>query len=180
MGDKIARLVGAATGEVIVADSTSVDLFKLIAATLVSKPDRKTLLAVQGEFPTDLYMAHGAVDLAGGGRRMRMVERDGIEAALDDDVALLVLTHGHYKTAELFDMKAISLNRSTDVESATITSPAAAPTSRAILSPTRVGAPIQSRVVQPWTREAPHSSCTAAATRAGVALGKAPRELPAR
>ena len=108
VGDKIARLVGAAAGEVIVADSTSVDLFKLIAAALIARPERKTLLAVQGEFPTDLYVAHGAIDLAGGGRRMRMVERDGIEAALDDDVALLVLTHGHYKTAELFDMKAIT------------------------------------------------------------------------
>ncbi len=108
VGDKIARLIGAANGEVIVADSTSVDLFKLIAAALVAMPERKTLLAVRGEFPTDLYVANGAVDLAGGGRRIELVERDGIASALDDDVALLVLTHGHYKTAELFDMKAIT------------------------------------------------------------------------
>ena len=99
VGDKIARLIGAAPGEVIVADSTSVDLFKLIAAALMARPERKTLLAVRGEFPTDLYVANGAVDMAGGGRRIALVERDGIGAALDEDVALLVLTHGHYKTA---------------------------------------------------------------------------------
>lgn len=59
VGDKIARLVGAAPGEVIVADSTSVDLFKLLAAALALNPDRTGLLTDRDNFPTDLYVAEG-------------------------------------------------------------------------------------------------------------------------
>ena len=108
VGDKIARLIGAGPGEVIVADSTSVDLFKLIAAALTAAPERKTVIGVRGEFPTDVYVAEGAIDLAGGGRRLKLVERGVVLEALDEDVALLVLTHGHYKSAELFDMAAVT------------------------------------------------------------------------
>jgi kynureninase len=106
VGGKIARLIGAAADEVIVADSTSVDLFKLIVAALEAAPGRGTLLGVKGEFPTDVYIAERAAALTG--RRLRLVERAGLEAALDEDVALLVLTHSHYRTAELFDMAAVN------------------------------------------------------------------------
>ena len=106
VGGKIAGLIGARPHEVIVADSTSVDLFKLIVAALEIAPGRGTLLGVRGEFPTDVYVAERAASLAG--RRLRLVERHEVEAALDADTALLVLTHGHYKTAELFDMAAIN------------------------------------------------------------------------
>src|SRR5919112_3787458 len=63
VGDKIARLVGAAPGEVMVADSTSVNLFKLLAAALALRPDRRVLLSERGNFPTDLYVAEGLVAL---------------------------------------------------------------------------------------------------------------------
>ena len=106
VGGKIARLVGAEPDEVIVADSTSVDLFKLIVAALEAAPGRGVLLGVKGEFPTDVYVAGRAAALAG--RRLKLVERTQLEAALDEDVALLVLTHAHYRTAELFDMAAIN------------------------------------------------------------------------
>ena len=106
VGGKIAGLIGARPHEVIVADSTSVDLFKLIVAALTATPGRGTLLGVRGEFPADLYVAEGAAALTG--RRLKLVERVGLEAALDQDVALLVLTHAHYKTAELFDMAAVT------------------------------------------------------------------------
>jgi kynureninase len=102
VGGKIARLVGAAPDEVIVADSTSVDLFKLIVAALEARPGRQVLLGVKGEFPTDVYVAGEAARLCG--RRLALVERDELEAGLNEDVALLVLTHGHYRTARLFDM----------------------------------------------------------------------------
>jgi kynureninase len=106
VGGKIARLVGARPDEVIVADSTSVDLFKLIVAALEAAPGQGTLLGVKGEFPTDVYIAERAAQLTG--RRLKLVERGELAAALDRDVALLVLTHGHYRTAELFDMAAVN------------------------------------------------------------------------
>ncbi len=108
VGDKIARLVGADPGEMVVADSTSVNLFKLIAAALKAAPGRGTLLGVVGDFPTDLYVAEGALGALGEGRRLKLVERDELDGALDADVALLVLTHSHYKSAELWDMAAVT------------------------------------------------------------------------
>ena len=107
-GGKIARLIGAAAGEVIVADSTSANLFKLITAALCAAPERATLLAVEGEFPTDLYVAQGALGLLGEGRRLQLVDRAGLADALDEDVALLLLTHVHYKSSQVWDMAAIT------------------------------------------------------------------------
>ena len=102
VGGKIAGLIGAMPHEVVVADSTSVDLFKLILAALRAAPGRKSVLMVEGEFPTDVYVATGAAELAGA--RIRRVERGALQGALDQDVALLLLTHAHYRTAELYDM----------------------------------------------------------------------------
>ncbi len=104
VGGKIARLIGAGPDEVIVADSTSVDLFKLIAAAMRAQPARRTLLGVEGEFPTDVYVARGALEIMGEGRRLKLAAREELAAAMDDDVALVLLTHAHYRTAELFDM----------------------------------------------------------------------------
>ncbi|NCP24061.1 MAG: kynureninase [Erythrobacter sp.] len=102
IGGKIAPLIGAAPHEVIVCDSVSVNLFKLIAAALQMRPDRKTVLSEPGNFPTDLYMIEG-LEKQGLATR-RLAERDRILEALDEDVALLLLTHTHYKTGEVFDM----------------------------------------------------------------------------
>ena len=108
VGGKIAGLIGAAPDEVIAADSTSVNLFKLIVAAMSAAPDRKTLLGVTGDFPTDAYVGQGAVDLLGGGRRLKLVDRSGLEAAIDRDVALVLLTHVNFRTAEVFDIEAVS------------------------------------------------------------------------
>ena len=108
VGGKIARLIGAEADETIVADSTSANLYKLITAAMAAAPERRTLLAVEGEFPTDLYVAEGAVRTLGGGRRLRVVERDGLTAALDGDVALLLLSHVHYRSASPWDMAAVT------------------------------------------------------------------------
>ncbi|MBA3878832.1 MAG: kynureninase [Sphingobium sp.] len=103
IGDKIARLIGAAPGEVAVADSTSVNLFKLLTAALRANPDRRVILSEAGNFPTDLHIAEGVV--AGiPGASLRVVPRDQLAEALDENVAALLLTHVHYKTAERFDM----------------------------------------------------------------------------
>ena len=106
VGGKIAPLIGAAPDEVIACDSTSVNLFKLIAAALQMRPGRKVVLSEPGNFPTDLYMIAGLE--AQGLASRRLAERDMLAAALDGDVALLMLTHVHYKTGAMHDMAALT------------------------------------------------------------------------
>ena len=106
VGGKIAPLLGAQPTEVIACDSTSVNLFKLIAAALALRPGRRVILSEPGNFPTDLYMIAGLA--AQGLAERRLADRAGLEQALDDDVALLLLTHVHYKTGEVHDMAALT------------------------------------------------------------------------
>lgn len=106
IGGKIAPLIGAGPHEVIACDSTSVNLFKLIAAALSMRPGRKGILSEPGNFPTDLYMIAG-LERQGLAQR-RLADRAQLEQALDDDVALLMLTHVHYKTGALHDMAALT------------------------------------------------------------------------
>ena len=103
IGAKIAPLIGAAAHEVIVADSTSVNLAKLLGAALAARPGRRIILSEPGNFPTDLYIAQGMA-----GAELRIVARDQIAAAIDDNVAVLMLTHVHYKSAAVHDMAALT------------------------------------------------------------------------
>jgi len=107
VGDKIAGLIGAAPGEVIVADSTSANLFKLITAALAARPGRRELLSEPGNFPSDLYVIEGALR----GLRDRSLRLEPAERLIDcitEDTALVVLTHVHYKSAAMHDMRAIT------------------------------------------------------------------------
>ncbi len=106
IGGKIAPLVGATPDEVIACDSTSVNLFKLIAAALAMRPGRKAILSEPGNFPTDLYMIAGLE--AQGLATRRLAPREHLAQALGDDVALLMLTHVHYKTGAMHDMAALT------------------------------------------------------------------------
>jgi kynureninase len=105
VGAMIAPLIGADADEVIAADSTSVNLYKLIVAALRLDPSRNVVVSEAGNFPTDLHIAEGAV-AAVAGARLEVVGRGALVDALGDDTALLLLTHMHYKTAERFDMAA--------------------------------------------------------------------------
>ena len=107
LGDRIAPLIGAQAGEVIVADTTSVNLFKLIAAALAARPGRSTILSEPGNFPTDLYMAQGVAKMLGD-RKVRTVPLDDIVAAIDNDTALVMLTHVHYGSGHRRDMETIT------------------------------------------------------------------------
>ena len=107
IGDKIARIISAAPGEVIVADSTSVNLFKLLVAALRIHPTRRTIVSEQGNFPTDLHMAEGARDCVPGAK-LKAVPRTDLAAALDDDTAVLLLTQVHYKTGARFDLRTLT------------------------------------------------------------------------
>jgi kynureninase len=106
IGAKIAPLIGAAPDEVIACDSTSVNLFKLIAAALHMRPGRKVILSEPGNFPTDLYMIAGLE--AQGLAQRRLAPREALADALNGDVALLLLTHVHYKTSAMHDMAALT------------------------------------------------------------------------
>ena len=103
VGDKIARLIGAAPGEVVVSDSTSVNLFKAVAAARQLTPTRRTILSEPGNFPNDLYVLQGLAP-----HDLRLVEADKLVDALDDTVGVVVLTHVHYKTAFMHDMAALT------------------------------------------------------------------------
>jgi len=107
IGDKIASLIGASKGEVVVADSTSVNIFKLVIAALGARPGRNIILTEAGNFPTDLYVAQGIAGLLSN-ITVRAVAADEIEAALTDEVAVLLLTHVHYKTGRKYDMAEIT------------------------------------------------------------------------
>jgi len=108
LGGRIARLIGAETDEVAVTDSTSVNLFKLASAAMAMRPDRRVILSEAGNFPTDLYMLQGLVEQLGGRAELRVVERAAIADAITEEVALLVLTHVHYVTGEIFDMPGLT------------------------------------------------------------------------
>jgi kynureninase len=105
IGAKIAPLIGAASDEVIIGDTTSTHLFKALVAALRSNPDRHTVVSEAGNFPTDLHIAEGAVACVPGAR-LKIVARGNLAAALDEDTAVLLLTHVHYKTSDRFDMAA--------------------------------------------------------------------------
>ncbi|HAU22524.1 MAG TPA: kynureninase [Erythrobacter sp.] len=106
VGGKIAPMIGAQLHEVVACDSTSVNLFKLIAAALEMRPGRKVVLSEPGNFPTDLYMIAG-LERQGLGKR-KLASRESIVGALDNDVALLLLTHVHYKSGDIHDMVALT------------------------------------------------------------------------
>ena len=104
IGDKIGRLIGAEPGSTVVGDSTSVNLFKLLATALDQRPGRHVILTETGNFPTDLYIAQGLTGLLRRGHVLRAA--DDPVAALDRDTAVLMLTHVNYRTGAMHDMAA--------------------------------------------------------------------------
>jgi kynureninase len=108
LGERIAPLVGAAPADVLVADSTSVNLFKLAASYMRDASPRTRVVTELGNFPTDLYVLQGLADLMPGRLELLAVPREEVVAAIDDRTALLVLTHVHYRSAEMWDLRAVT------------------------------------------------------------------------
>jgi kynureninase len=106
VGEKVGRLIGAAPGTTVVADSTSVNLFKLLAAALDLRPGRSVILTEEGNFPTDIYMAQGLTALLQRGHVLQPVV--DVAAALNDQVAVLMLTHVNYRSGAMHDMAAMT------------------------------------------------------------------------
>ena len=110
IGDKIARLVGVGAGELVVADSTSVNLFKVLSAALsiaqADAPQRKVILSERSNFPTDLYIAEALARERG--FELRLADADEWPRLLNDDTAVLMLTHVNYRTGRMHDMATLS------------------------------------------------------------------------
>jgi kynureninase len=110
LGDKIAQLIGAAPGEVVATDTTSINLFKVLSTALsiasVDAPERKVLVSERSNFPTDLYIAEALCKERG--LTLLLVDADDLPAALTPDVAVLMLTHVNYRTGAMFDMQAVT------------------------------------------------------------------------
>ena len=108
-GDKIAPLIGAASGQVICADSISVNLFKLLAAALMLRPERPVVLSAADNFPTDLYMVQGLSGLLGEARcELVQVAEAEVADALNERVAVVLLSHVNFRSGRLLDMREIT------------------------------------------------------------------------
>lgn len=113
LGDRLAPLVGAGPGEVVVTDTTSLNLFKALAAALAIQADRdparKVIVTERSNFPTDIYMADGLARWLDRGYRIHLVDSpEELAAAVDDQCAVLMLTHVNYRTGRQHDMAALT------------------------------------------------------------------------
>jgi kynureninase len=106
MAAKLAPIVGAKPSELLIADSTSVCLFKLLAAAARARPERRTIVSQEANFPTDLYVAQGLCDMLD--LKLRAVPVNEVMGAIDDDTAVVSLTHVDYRSAAVYDMKLVS------------------------------------------------------------------------
>jgi kynureninase len=108
IGDKISRLTGGGAGNVIVADTISVNLFKVLTAALARKRERNVILSDSGNFPSDLYVAQGLNRFLADGHELKVVAPEEVAVAITEDVAVLMITEVDYRTARRHDMKAIT------------------------------------------------------------------------
>lgn len=108
VGNQIATLIGAAEGTVATGDTLSIKVYQALDAALSLRPDRRVILSDTGNFPTDLYMAQGLVQVLDKGHQIKTVAPDEVAAAITEDVAVVMLTHVDYRTGRMHDMNAIT------------------------------------------------------------------------
>ncbi|HYP84806.1 kynureninase [Variovorax sp.] len=109
LGDKVARLIGAAPGEVVCTDSTSINLYKVLFAAIAqakADPRRHLVVSERSNFPTDLYIAESLCEMHG--LELRLIDEGELPRVLDDTVAVLMLTHVNYRTGAMHDMAAVT------------------------------------------------------------------------
>jgi kynureninase len=113
LGDRLAPIIGARPGEVVVTDTTSLNLFKALAAALdiqrKKAPERKVIVTERSNFPTDIYIADGLARWLERGYSIRLVDSvEELASAVDADCAVLMLTHVNYRTGWQHDMAALT------------------------------------------------------------------------
>ena len=112
VGEKIAPLIGAAPGQVLCCDSVSVNLFKLLAAALTNRVSKRTvILSQQDNFPSDLYIAEGLINLLqkhGISAELRLVAAENLEEGIAQSPDVLLLTHVNFRTGAVHDMQRLT------------------------------------------------------------------------
>ncbi len=108
LGDRVAPLIGARAGEVLVADTLTFLLAKLIGGALDLRPDRHVVLTDRDNFHSDLYIVHAMAERAGRSIVVKPMAREDIAGALDDDVALVMLTHVDFRSGEMLDLHGVT------------------------------------------------------------------------
>lgn len=108
IGDRIARLIGAEPGHVVLGDTLSIKVYQALASALEMNPSRRVILSDNGNFPSDLYMAEGLCRTLGEGYSLKVVDPEAVEAAIDANVAVLMLTEVDYRTGRRHDMPALT------------------------------------------------------------------------
>ncbi len=107
LGDRIARLIGAEPGHVVLGDTLSVKVYQALASALCMT-DRKVILSDSGNFPSDLYMAEGLIRMLGQGHELRVVAPEEVEDAIDETIAVTLITEVDYRTGRKHDMAALT------------------------------------------------------------------------
>jgi kynureninase len=108
VGDQVARVVGAQAGSVVMGDTLSLKVFQALAAAVKMNPERRVILSDTGNFPSDLYMAEGLVGLLEQGYELRTVAPEEVLGAVDDSIAVVMLTQVDYRTGRMHDMNAVT------------------------------------------------------------------------
>jgi len=108
VGDMVGALIGAAKGSVMMGDTLSIKVYQGLAAGLAMRPDRRVILSDNGNFPTDLYMAKGLIELLDRGYELRLVDPADIKGAINEDVAVVMLTQVGYGTGRTHEMASIT------------------------------------------------------------------------
>ena len=116
IGAKIAQLIGAEADEIIVSEATSTNLFKLALAALRARPGRTKIVSDVFNFPSDLYILQGVIEVLGGQHRLELIPSidsisiapEAVEAAIDEQTALVSLSHVAFKSAFMYDLAAVT------------------------------------------------------------------------
>lgn len=108
VGDRVAKLIGAAPGTVVMGDTLSIKVYQALSAALELSPDRRVVLSDDGNFPSDLYIAQGLLTSLGRGYELKVVSPEEVEKSIDETVAATMITEVDYRTGRRHDMKAIT------------------------------------------------------------------------
>jgi kynureninase len=108
IGDRVGRLIGAPAGTVVIGDTLSIKVYQALASALELNPERRVILSDNGNFPSDLYIAEGLLRSLDRGHTLKVVAPEDVENAIDDTVAVLMLTEVDYRTGRLHDIKALT------------------------------------------------------------------------
>lgn len=108
VADRVGKLIGAASGSIVLGDTLSIKVYQALSSALSMRPERRVILSDKDNFPTDLYMAQGLMNTLGSEYSLKLVDTEEIESSIDETVAVVMLTQVDYRSGRLLDMKKIT------------------------------------------------------------------------